>query len=213
MKILFTLVTIAILSASAYLYISQSPVESKIRGVKSIMILGDSIISGYKVNPEDSLPSKTEKYLKEAGHNVTIINAGISGDTTSGGLGRIQGLINEHKPEALVIALGGNDILRMIKPNEVKANLELIIKAANENNIPVILNMVEAPINLGMGYKGKFKSAYQDLAKKHALMTYPFFLKDIFGNRKLMQADGIHPNSAGLDLIAQEFSQYLAKNL
>jgi len=180
----------------------------------SILLFGDSIISGYKLAQFESLSHQLETILTSQGINVKVINGGVSGDTTGGGRNRIKWTLEKHKPDIIIIALGGNDLLRGFPTKVIRSNVESMLKTAQESGTFVILSEVEAPNNYGVQYQEEFNSIYYDLAKKYKVPLYPFLLKKInYRNSHYMQQDKIHPNADGAKKIAQDLADYLLKNM
>lgn len=170
-----------------------------------IVALGDSLFTGYGLEPGQSYPARLEAALRARGPNARITNAGVSGDTTGGGLGRLDFTLNSlAKPPALVIiSLGGNDMLRGLPPEATRKNLDEMLGKLKARGIPVVLlGMLSAP-NLGADYRGKFDPIYPALAKKHGATLVPFFLQPLVGRQDLIQADRIHPTLPGIDLMVQ----------
>ncbi|MEL0017850.1 MAG: arylesterase [Gammaproteobacteria bacterium] len=168
------------------------------------MVLGDSLSAGYGVKLEESWPSILEKNLKAANINIKIINAGISGDTTSGGLFRLPKLLQEYKPNLVILELGGNDGLRGMSIKKIiKKNLDEMIRMSLEDGANVALVGVELPPNYGEQYTSKFKSMYIELADDYNLTLIEGSIKEMVA-LNLMQADGIHPNTNGHLKIEEE---------
>lgn len=168
-----------------------------------IVALGDSLFTGYGLEPGQSYPARLEAALRVRGLNARITNAGVSGDTTAGGLGRLDFTLNSlGKPPALVIiSLGGNDMLRGLPPEATRKNLDEMLGKLKARGVPVVLmGMLSAP-NLGAEYRGKFDPIYPALAKKHGATLVPFFLQPLLGRPDLIQADRIHPTLPGIDLM------------
>ncbi|HLT77038.1 MAG TPA: arylesterase [Ferrovibrio sp.] len=162
-----------------------------------ILALGDSLTAGYNLPADASFPAQLEKALREKGVQAQVINAGVSGDTTAGGLARLDWALADRPTHALV-ALGANDMLRGLPPEEARANLDRIITRLKQENVKVMLvGMLAAP-NLGADYGKRFNPIYPDLAKKHDVPLYPFFLDEVANNPKLNLGDGIHPNREGV---------------
>ncbi len=178
-----------------------------------ILLFGDSIVAGYNLEKEDSLSVRLEEALKNDSHNVEVINGGVSGDTTSSGRSRLEWTLEKHQPDIVLLALGGNDVLRGFSPELTKENLNAMLTILNEKNVQVVFSRVRAPLNFGIKYKQNFDSVYSDLADKYNLSLYPFLLENTFGNNNLMQSDQIHPNSEGIKIIAKDLSEYLADYL
>tara|TARA_Y100000768_G_scaffold80204_1_gene57016 strand:- start:8098 stop:8757 length:660 start_codon:yes stop_codon:yes gene_type:complete len=161
------------------------------------VVLGDSLSAGYGVKIEESWPSVLERNLNATNINIRIINAGISGDTTSGGLYRLPKLLNEHKPHLVILELGGNDGLRGMSIKKViKENLDQMIRMSLQGGANVALIGVELPPNYGGKYTNNFKSMYIELAAEYDLTLIEGSIKEMV-SLNLMQADGIHPNVEG----------------
>lgn len=172
-----------------------------------IAALGDSLTQGYGLPQADGFVPQMEAWLKDQGADVKMINAGVSGDTTAGGLSRVDWTLTDDV-DAMIVALGGNDLLRGIEPEVSRGNLDKIMSAADQREVPVLLVGMQAPGNYGPDYKTAFDAMYPDLAKAHGALLYPSFLsalvdrpEDIESARGLMQADGLHPNAAGVKKI------------
>lgn len=168
-----------------------------------IVALGDSLFTGYGLEPGQSYPARLEAALRARGINARITNAGVSGDTTAGGLGRLDFTLNSlAKPPAMVIiSLGGNDMLRGLPPEATRKNLDEMLGKLKARGIPVVLlGMLSAP-NLGADYRGQFDPIYPALARKHGATLVPFFLQPLVGRPDLIQADRIHPTLPGIDLM------------
>lgn len=167
-----------------------------------ILVLGDSLAAGYGLAKPDSFTVKLAGALADKGEHVEIINAGVSGDTTSGGKARL-GWALADKPDAVILELGANDGLRGIDPAISRANLDAIINRLKSNKIKVLLTGMMAPPNLGREYGAAFNGIYPALAKKYNLLFYPFFLEGVATNPNLNQEDKIHPNAKGVDEIVR----------
>jgi acyl-CoA thioesterase-1 len=170
----------------------------------TIVILGDSLSAGYGVQIESSWPSLLEKSITNNGLNFQVVNAGISGDTTSGGLYRLPELLSKHEPKIVILELGGNDGLRgMSLKKVVKKNLRAMIEMVQASDGIAVLVGVELPPNYGEMYTSSFKKIFVDLASEYNLILINGSIKDMT-ERGLMQSDGIHPNQNGHKLIEQE---------
>jgi len=176
---------------------STAPAAAKPR----IVFLGDSLTAGLGLAPDKSYPSLIGKRLKDRGLDYDVINAGVSGDTTAGGLRRLDWSL-DGDVRLLVVALGGNDGLRGLSIEDMKKNLSAILDRAKARGIPVILAGMEAPPNFGDEYTKAFRAVYTDLAKKYSVTLIPFLLQGVAGDASLNQADGIHPNVRGAELVA-----------
>jgi acyl-CoA thioesterase-1 len=186
--------------ASIAAALSAAAAEKADRPVR-IVVLGDSLSAGLGLAANDALPAKLEKALNSKGLGVTIENAGVSGDTASGGLGRLDWSVPEGT-DAVIVELGANDALRGSDPKVTRAALEAIIRRLKERRIAVLLVGMLAPRNLGPDYVKAFDPIYPELAKAYDLILYPFILDGVAGDRALNQADGLHPTAAGVDIIA-----------
>jgi len=175
----------------------------------TILLFGDSIIAGYGLSKEDSLSVRVEKSLKESGYDVDVINGGVSGDTTSSGRSRLEWTLQKYKPDIVLLALGGNDVLRGFLPDITKQNLDAMLAILKKHNVKVILSEVQAPLNLGLEYKQEFDVIYSNLAKKYNVPLHPFLLENTFGKKIFMQGDQVHPNAEGINIIAKDLSRYL----
>ena len=170
---------------------------------KHILALGDSLFAGYGVKPGESYPAKLEAALRARGVNARIANAGVSGDTTAGGLERLEFTLNSQPqtPDLAIISLGGNDMLRGLPPEQTRANLDAILAQLRRRNIKVLLMGMLAPPNLGPDYRGKFDPIYPALAEKHGASLVPFFLKAVIDKPDLIQQDHVHPTARGIEEI------------
>jgi acyl-CoA thioesterase I len=162
-----------------------------------IVVLGDSLVAGFQLRASDAFPAQLERALRAKGHLVEVINAGVSGDTTANGLERMRWAVPE-RTDAVILELGANDALRGLDPVRAKANLEKIIIGLKGDGAEVLLAGMVAPRNLGEEYSRAFASIYPDLAKKHGLILYPFFLDGVALNGSLNLGDGLHPNPNGV---------------
>jgi acyl-CoA thioesterase-1 len=179
-----------------------------------IVVLGDSLAAGFGLAQDQSFPAQLEKALRAKGHDVTIANAGVSGDTASNALDRFDWAVSPET-SAVIIELGGNDALQGIPPEATKKSLEDIIKRSQARGLPVLLAGMEAPRNMGKEYVDSFHAVYQDLAARHGVVFYPFFLEGVALDASLMQDDGLHPNAKGVakivDGITPKVEELLAK--
>lgn len=167
-----------------------------------LVALGDSLTAGYGLARAHSFSIKLQQALQNNGYNVTVDNAGVSGDTTTGGLARLDWSIGENV-NGVIIELGANDALRAISPKVTQAALEQILIRLKKRNIDLLLTGMLAPPNLGSAYGKTFNAIFPDLAEKYDLVYYPFFLKDVAGISSLNQADGLHPTAEGVGVIVK----------
>jgi len=162
-----------------------------------IVAFGDSLTAGYGLRPKHAFPAQLQSVLKGRGHNVVVINAGVSGDTTAGGLKRLAWAVPDGT-DAVILELGANDALRGIDPEVTRANLERIIANLKKQGMPILLAGMRSPANWGDTYADDFDAIFPDLARQHGLVFYPFFLEGVILNPKLNLNDGIHPTSKGV---------------
>jgi acyl-CoA thioesterase-1 len=167
-----------------------------------LVALGDSLTAGYGLPQDASFSSVLERALKARGHNVEVTNAGVSGDTSTGGLDRLDWSVPDDT-DGVILELGGNDMLRGLDPAVTRRAIEGIVERLKERGVPVMLAGMLAPPNLGADYAQKFDSIFPDVAKKHGLVLYPFFLDGIVGDRNLNQADGLHPTAKGVEIVVE----------
>jgi acyl-CoA thioesterase I len=171
-----------------------------------IVAFGDSLTAGLGVAGQESYPAQLQRRLDEAGLHYRVINAGVSGDTTAGGLRRVAWIL-KSKPEMVILELGGNDGLRGLSLQETKANLERIIQQFQKASVTVVLAGMKLPPNYGAEYTSAFEAIYPTLAKQYRLALIPFFLEGVAGSVSLNQADGIHPTGEGYRIIADTVFQ------
>ena len=167
-----------------------------------LMVLGDSLSAGYGLEAGESFPEQLVERLSARGHNLFLINASISGDTTAGGLARLDWSLAEQ-PDAVIVALGGNDVLRGLDPAAARQNLAGILEKLGERGLPVLLCGMQAPRNLGPDYAAEFDPIYADLAAEFGVLLYPFLLEGVALNPRLNLSDGMHPNQAGIAVMAE----------
>jgi acyl-CoA thioesterase-1 len=164
--------------------------------------LGDSLMAGYQLPPGDGFPAKLEAALKAKGLDVVVADAGVSGDTTSGGLSRVDWSVPDGT-DGVILELGANDALRGIPPEDSEKNLDQIIARLQARNIPILLVGMLAPPNMGADYAARFNPIYQRLADKYHLTLYPFFLDGVAAQANLQLEDGMHPNAQGVDVMVK----------
>ncbi len=169
----------------------------------TIVAFGDSVTAGYGIALDQAYPSILEQLLIAQGYSVRVINAGVSGETSAGGLRRVD-FIKSLKPDVVILALGGNDVLRGLRPEDTKSNLKEIITQFKQEGIPVILVGMYAPNNLGGAYGVEFNTLYPALSTELEVPLVPFLLEGVALQKELNQNDGIHPNEAGAKIIAEK---------
>jgi len=194
-SLLYAFLSVILLSASIFSARAAEPVV--------IVTFGDSLSAGYQLSEKDAFPVQLEKALKARGHDVRVVNASVSGDTTAAGLARFDWSFPE-KADAVILELGANDALRGLDPKGTRANLDkLLVKIKSKGAEPLLAGML-APRNMGAKYSAAFDRIYPELAKKHDVLLYPFFLFDVVGKRELNLDDGLHPNPQGVKLIVAQ---------
>ncbi len=186
------------------------PAQAQNATSKNILAFGDSLTAGYRLQPGEDFASQLQTVLQEKGLKVSVRNAGVSGDTTEGGLSRIAwALKQEPKPDLVIVALGANDMLRALPVDRTQKNLEGIVKAVTDAKIPVLLAGMKAAPNLGPTYKNGFDKIYTDLADKYEssnVHLYPFFLEGVALKADLNIDDGMHPNPKGVRVMADNIA-------
>lgn len=181
--------------------------EAPISGVDQsdpfeIVALGDSLSAGYLLPPGAGFPEQLARALKEKGHNVNVMNAGVSGDTSTGGLARLDWAVGPET-DALILELGSNDALRGIEPEVTRANLDAILQQMSERGVKVLIAGMLAPPNMGDDYAADFNGIFADLSEKYDAPLYPFFLDGVAAERHLNLPDGIHPTEEGVSVIVE----------
>lgn len=166
----------------------------------TLLALGDSLTAGYGLQPSDGFTVKLEAALRAKGHDVKVINAGVAGDTALDGLSRLDWSLDDAV-DAVMVEFGANDALRGLPVPQAAQALGGILAKLKERNLPVLLVGMQAPRNLGAEYAAAFDGMYPQLAEAHGAALYPFFLDGVAADPKLNQADGLHPNPAGVDII------------
>ncbi|HWE77142.1 MAG TPA: arylesterase [Pseudolabrys sp.] len=165
-----------------------------------IVALGDSLTAGYGLPLADAFPMKLQAALKAKGIDTSVANAGVSGDTASGARERLDWSVPDGT-DAVIVELGANDALRGLDPKLTEQALDAILTRLDQRHLPVLFAGMMAPPNMGADYAKAFDAIYPALAAKHSVIFYPFFLDGVAADRKLDQADGMHPNAAGVDVI------------
>jgi acyl-CoA thioesterase-1 len=168
-----------------------------------IVAFGDSLTAGYGLPEEQSFTTLLQNKLDEKGYRYRVVNAGVSGDTSAGGVSRLDWSLNEGDVKILILELGGNDGLRGLPVSNLRKNLAEIIERAQSRGVTVLLAGMEAPPNLGEEYTREFRQVYRDLAKKYKLAFIPFVLEGVGGRPEYNQPDGIHPNAEGEKIMTE----------
>ncbi len=179
-----------------------SPATAAVADPVRLVVLGDSLTAGYGLPPGAGFPARLEAALRERGRDVTVIDAGVSGDTTSGGLSRLEWSVGTDA-QAVIVELGGNDMLRGIDPARTAENLNQIVGRLTDRGLPVLVAGMRAPRNLGEAYGDAFDALFAAVAERHGAALYPFFLDGVAADPALNLPDGIHPNEAGIAIIVE----------
>ncbi|WP_404423083.1 arylesterase [Thalassospira australica] len=169
---------------------------------QTLMLYGDSLMAGYGLSHEEGFAPRLEAALRDAGHNVKVINSSVSGDTTAAGLARLDWALVDQ-PDMVLLELGANDALRGVEPARTRENLDAIIGKLRDRDVAVLLAGMMAPPNMGKEYGAEFNEIYPELAAEYQLAFYPFFLDGVAADSSLNQDDGIHPNADGVKLIVE----------
>ena len=167
-----------------------------------IVALGDSLTAGYQLGPEDAFPVRLEVELKARGHDVSVLNAGVSGDTSTGALSRFDWAVPESA-DIVIVELGANDALRGVDPAKTRDALNKMLERLKQRGAQTLLAGMIAPPNMGDAYAEQFNPMYAELAKQHDVALYPFFLEGVAAQPELNLADGMHPNRKGVDVIVR----------
>lgn len=187
---------------------ANNTAESRLR----LLVLGDSLAAGFGLAAVDSFPAQLEKALLREGHNVKVINSGVSGDTSAGGLSRLGWALNDN-PDMVLLELGANDALRGLPAQQTYENLDAILSRLTGDGIRVLLAGMQAPRNLGAQYIEEFDAIYPALAQKHNVTLYPFFLEGVALDASLNQSDGIHPNPEGVRVVVDKILPFVQDEL
>jgi acyl-CoA thioesterase I len=187
---------------------SRTPLKAaSVQG--TIVAMGDSLTAGLGVDETDAYPAQLQKKLAAGGHPFKVVNAGVSGETSSGALSRIGWVISALKPELIILETGANDGLRGIDPDVLRNNLDRIVSVIKADKIPVILCGMKMVPNLGPVFTRAFTDIYPEIARKHAIPLIPFFLEGVAGKPQYNQPDGLHPTAEGYRLIVDHIYPYI----
>jgi len=172
---------------------------------KTIVFFGNSLTAGMGVQPEQAFPALIQDKIDKAGLNYQVVNAGLSGETTAGGVSRINWILKNNDIDIFVLELGANDGLRGIPVTQTRQNLKIIIEKvrASESGVKIVLTGMQVPPNMGDNYTGEFKSIFPEIAKEKNVQLVPFLLEGVGGEKSLNQSDGIHPNPEGHKILAE----------
>jgi acyl-CoA thioesterase I len=171
-------------------------------GGVTVLALGDSLTAGYGLAADEAVPAVLERLLRQEGLDVRLINAGVSGDTSGGGLARLEWALAEN-PDAAIVELGANDGLRGMSPERMEQNLDAILQTLAERGIEVLFTGMGAPPNMGEDYARRFNAVFPRLVEKHGVTFYPFYLEGVYMDPALNLPDGLHPNAAGARRVAE----------
>lgn len=180
-----------------------------------IVAFGDSLYAGYGLDQKEGFAPELQAALIAAGQDVRVHNAGVSGDTTAAGLRRMDFVLDSlsRKPDLVILGLGGNDLLRGLKPADSRANMDAMVKKLQDRGIQVMLTGMLAPPNLGAKFSDEFNIIYPALAKKYDVALYPFFMDGVVGRPELFLPDGLHPTAEGIDIIVGKIAPQVAELL
>ncbi|MGR5127560.1 multifunctional acyl-CoA thioesterase I/protease I/lysophospholipase L1 [Photobacterium swingsii] len=194
---------------SVLIFIVTLPLVSITGYCGTLMILGDSLSAGYNMRAEQSWPILLEPKLRQQGHDLTVVNASISGDTTGNGLARLPSLLDRHQPDYVIIELGANDGLRGFPPKTIRNNLAAMIEDIHATGAQSLLMQIQVPPNYGKHYSQLFSALYPELSQKYSSPLLPFFLEEVILKQEWMMDDGLHPKAEAQPWIAD----YMAKEL
>ena len=196
----------------AFFMAAFGPLAPAIAQPLQLVVLGDSLAAGYGLAAGDGFTDKLQAALRARGHEVAVANAGVSGDTSSGGLSRLDWSVPDGT-DLVILELGANDMLRGILPDITQKNLDAMLERLKARDIAVLLVGMRAAPNLGADYGRAFDGIYPRLAERHGVPLYPFFLDGVAGDAALNLPDGMHPNAAGIDLIVERILPAVEKAL
>ncbi len=196
------LLLVMMMSLFVALGTGAKPVFASNEATFRIVALGDSLTAGYGLAADDAFPTQLQRSLEACGLEVDVVNAGVSGDTSSGGLARLDWAVGADA-DAVIVELGANDALRGVAPDVTEAALIEIVEQLQARDLPVLLSGMRAPPNLGRDYESHFNSIYPRLAESREVLFHPFFLDGVAARADLNQPDGMHPNAQGVSVIVQ----------
>lgn len=199
----------SLLNSALFVLLACCSIISTVASAKTIVVLGDSISAAYNMPEEKGWVNLLQQTLQANGYPHTVVNTSISGDTTAGGLARINKALEQHKPELVLLELGANDGLRGFPPFLIKKNLRELIKRSQQSGAQVLLLSMRIPSNYGKRYTDLFYNNYPELADEMGIPFVPFILEDIALAQDMMQADQLHPNEKAQPIIAERVWQYL----
>lgn len=200
----------SLLSAFLFLVVATLASLAPAQAQPKLLVYGDSLTAGYGLQPEQAFPAQLQSWLKSQGMTAQVVNGGVSGDTTAGGLARLDWSLAE-KPTHALLALGANDMLRGLDPAQAERNLDAMIARMKAAGIKVMLVGMRAAPNLGPDYVRAFEGMYPRLAKKHDIPLYPFMLDGVAANPALNLPDGMHPNARGAGVMAERIGPHVRR--
>ncbi len=185
-----------------------APKQAEASYDRLVVVFGDSLYAGYRLAPNEGLAPQLQAALKSVGINARVHNAGVTGDTTAAGKTRLSFVLDnlERKPDLVVLGLGGNDMLRGLKPEQTRANIKAMLDELKKREIPVLLTGMLAAPNMGADYADAFNPIFPQLAKQYDAPLYPFFLEGVVTDKALMLPDGVHPNAKGVSRVVEGLS-------
>ncbi len=207
--------TTTINQATTEAAVAPTPLATPVGAERLVLAFGDSLYAGYGLARGESLADALQSRLRAGGINATVVNAGVSGDTTAAGRRRLAFSLDNlpRAPDLVVLGLGGNDVLRQISPSETRANLTAMLDELQRRKLAVVLTGMQAPPNLGPDFTSQFNSIWPDLAKQYEAELYPFILDGVITDPALMQGDRVHPTARGVNRIADRLTPILADRL
>lgn len=195
-------------------FLTPAWAEADTNTQKRIVALGDSLTAGYGLSSGQDYPNRLQEALNTRGHNVTVENAGVAGDTSAGGRARLEWAIDgDPAPDLVIVALGANDMLRGLTPNQTFENIDHILRSLQQRGIPTLLAGMKSPLNMGEDYREIFDAIYPELAAKYDIAFYPFFLDGVAMEAGLNLPDGMHPNEKGVGVIVEKITPVVGEIL
>jgi acyl-CoA thioesterase-1 len=194
--------SLGLLKVALALAITQGASVATANDACRIAVLGDSLTTAYGLAVEEGFPAQLERRLRAAGYDCAVLDAGVGGDTTAGGLARLDWALAD-RPSHVIVELGGNDGLRALPPEQMEQNLDGIVGRLRADGVAVLLAGMRAPPNLGRTYGEAFEAVFSRVAERHDVPLYPFFLDGVAGAPELNQGDGIHPTAEGIAVMVE----------
>lgn len=192
----------AVLKAALALAVLLGAAAATANDACRIAVLGDSLATAYGLAVEEGFPAQLERRLRAEGYDCVVLDAGVGGDTTAGGLARLDWALAD-RPSHVIVELGGNDGLRALPPEQMEQNLDSIVSRLRNSGVAVLLAGMRAPPNLGRAYGEVFEAVFARVAQRHDVPLYPFFLEGVAGDPRLNQPDGVHPTADGIAIIVE----------